>query len=489
MTPTTQAPVIVWLRRTLRLADNPVLAAAVATGRPVVPVYLHTPKANEPFALGAASAVWLHHSLTHLSASFAALGAPLVLRQGECAVALLTQLATETNAHAIFFDKRIEAPHQAEEQALAQALPHLHVQGWFTNLLVEPRQVLNATSGEVYKVFTPFWKAATKVLNPPEPLPAPAVVQGLNPLPVSLRVDELGLLPATLSWHHGLEQSWTIGEAAAQQRWAGFKAKAIGSYYEERNIPSVAGTSQLSPHLHFGEISPRQLWHDVCQGQPYTALPKDPQHYLSELGWREFAHQLLAAYPTLATEPLNPKFNAFPWRNPATDPEAAELFSRWCKGQTGYPIVDAAMRQLWHTGWMHNRTRMIVASFLVKHLLIDWRAGERWFWDTLVDADPANNVLSWQWVAGCGADAAPYVRVFNPVLQSQKFDPKGAYIRRWVPELAKLTNSQCHEPWLLKPLEARLAGVVLGETYPWPVVDHIKGRDAALAAYDVIKGT
>ncbi|MGC2810672.1 MAG: deoxyribodipyrimidine photo-lyase, partial [Bradyrhizobium sp.] len=327
------------------------------------------------------------------------------------------------------------------------------------------------------RVFTPFWKRVLRSGNPPQPLPAPmrlGTVPGLG----SDRIESWGLEPTRPDWAGGLRETWRPGEPSARLQLGAFLRGGVAGYAGDRDRPDRDGTSRLSPHLRFGEISPRQVWHAArfaMAGRP--VFSSDIDKFLSELGWREFCRHLLFDVPDLATRNLQPSFDAFPWKN---DDKALRA---WQRGQTGYPLVDAGMRELWHTGVMHNRVRMVAASFLVKHLLIDWREGEKWFWDTLVDADPGSNPANWQWVAGSGADAAPYFRIFNPVLQGEKFDPDGVYTRRWVPELGQLPAGVIHEPWNAAPLELAGAGIRLGKTYPKPIIDHRVGRERALAAY------
>jgi deoxyribodipyrimidine photo-lyase len=331
------------------------------------------------------------------------------------------------------------------------------------------------------RVFTPFWKRLQNLAGPPKPLPAPNTLNAANVV-ASDALEHWNLEPVRPDWAGGLRQAWRPGEASAQTRLAAFLKAGVAGYASDRDRPDHDATSNLSPHLRFGEISPRQLWHAArfaAAERPATA--SDIEKFRSELGWREFCRHLLFDMPDLAERNLQSEFDAFPWR---TDRGALKA---WQSGRTGYPIVDAGMRQLWHTGVMHNRVRMVAASFLVKHLLIDWRHGEKWFWDTLVDADVGSNPANWQWVAGCGADAAPYFRVFNPILQGKKFDPDGAYVRRWVPELVELPPSLIHQPWSATPLELEGAGVRLGETYPQPIIDHKAGRARALAAYATVR--
>jgi deoxyribodipyrimidine photo-lyase len=341
--------------------------------------------------------------------------------------------------------------------------------------LFEPWTV-STQGGQPFKVYTPFAKACRAAPEPPLPLPAPARLPAVAAVPPGLALDDLALLPRKPDWAGGLRAAWRPGEAGAQQRLERFLASAIEGYKEDRNRPDLESTSRLSPHLRFGEISPRQLWH-AARGRE----GRGADHFVSELLWREFSYHLLFHFPELPDRNWRASFDAFPW---ADDPAALEA---WRRGRTGFPIVDAGMRELWQTGWMHNRVRMIVGSFLVKDLMLPWQRGKEWFWDTLVDADLANNAASWQWVAGCGADAAPYFRVFNPMLQGEKFDPAGDYVRRYVPELARMPAQFIHRPWEADDATLRAAGVELGRSYPRPLVDHGQARDRALAAFATLK--
>ncbi|MDP1626547.1 deoxyribodipyrimidine photo-lyase [Parvibaculum sp.] len=471
------SPVILWFRRDLRLDANPALAAAVARG-PVIPLFILDP-ADMP---GAASRWWLHGSLHALGESLARLGAPLILRRGSPSE-ILPALAAETGARAIFWNRLYEPPLIARDKALKSALTarDIEVESFNGSLLAEPWQV-RTQSGGPYKVFTPFWRALAQIPFP-APLPAPKKLAGVPSLP-SDDLSSWPLRPSKPDWAGGLRATWQPGERAAHSRLAAFIGEAMNGYREARDIPAAEGTSRLSPHLHWGEISPHRIWATV-----ETATAVHPsgaeagRAFLRELAWRDFAHHLLFHWPDIARENWKSQFDAFPWR----DDTAA--FTAWTKGETGYPIVDAGMRQLWQTGWMHNRVRMIAASFLVKHLMIDWRRGAEWFEDTLVDADLAVNRASWQWVAGSGADAAPYFRIFNPVLQGEKFDGDGAYVRTFVPELARLDPRFIHKPWAAPAAELSKAGIALGRTYPKPLVDHGHARARALAAFEKIRNT
>ena len=477
------APCIVWFRDDLRLSDHPALHAAVSTGRPVICLYVFDETSRELGArpIGGAARWWLAQSLRALERHLSALGVPLLLRKGS-ATKIIPEIARDSGAGDVFWNAIAQAPHQATERDLTAALHDLGVaaQAFAGDLLATPENV-RTREGRGLRVFTPFWRRIQAMGAPPSPLPAPTNLRAAPNL-AGETVESLHLEPTRPDWAGGLRDTWTPGESAGQKRLENFLKTGLGGYTSDRDRPDRDGTSGLSPHLRFGEVSPRQVWHAAhfaAAEQPARA--SDTDKFLSELGWREFCRHLLFDVPDLDTRNLQPSFDAFPWRHD----EAA--LKAWQRGQTGYPIVDAGMRQLWHTGVMHNRMRMVAASFLVKHLLIDWREGEKWFWDTLVDADVGSNSANWQWVAGSGADAAPYFRVFNPVLQGEKFDPDGGYVGRWVPELAELPTKFIHQPWEAAPLELAGAGVTLGKTYPQPIVDHRKGRERALEAYEKVR--
>jgi deoxyribodipyrimidine photo-lyase len=472
----TAAPVIHWFRNDLRLADNPALHAAAAPG-PVLPLYIHDEAGA--WAPGGATRWWLHGSLERLAASLAALGLPLVIRRGE-PVAVLAELVAATGAQAIHWSRAYEPGESGCEDRLRARLSGRVTLRRFAGRLLHEPEAIRTGSGRGFQVFTPFWKACLAAGDPPPPLPVPALTAWDGAV-ASDSLADLDLLPRSPDWAGGLRAAWEPGEAAARDRLTAFLDGAAARYRGERDRPGVAGTSRLSPHLHFGEIGPRTVWHATRTAMAAGLPEAEGLGFLRELGWREFSAHLLWQFPTLPEEPLRAEFAAFPWSGDAG------LLRAWQRGRTGYPIVDAGLRELWTTGWMHNRVRMIVASFLVKDLLVPWQDGERWFWDTLVDADLANNAASWQWVAGCGADAAPYFRVFNPVLQGLKFDPDGAYVRRWVPELAALPDARLHAPWEASPAELAAAGIVLGRDYPAPIVDHKAARQRALDAYAALR--
>jgi deoxyribodipyrimidine photo-lyase len=473
---------IVWFRRDLRLIDNPALHAACQQARRVVALYVHAPDEDGEWRDGAASRWWLHHSLARLDQSLRERGGELTLRRGGSLETLLA-VARETGAGSVYWNRLYEPARVACDRLIKTALREagLECESFNAALLHEPWEVRTG-QGDPYRVFTPFWRScASRLETLPKPLPAPGSIPVPSP-PASIALDELGLLPA-VRWDSGLAEAWRPGEAGALERLESFADEALGSYPEGRDRPDRHGTSRLSPHLHFGEVGPRQ-----CLAAARNAVARHPavqsaaDGFVRQLGWREFAHHLLHHFPHTATAPLDRRFDAFPW-----EPNERWL-EAWQRGRTGYPIVDAGMRELWQTGWMHNRVRMIAASVLTKNLRQPWLHGAQWFWDTLVDADLANNTLGWQWTAGCGADAAPYFRIFNPMLQTERFDPQRAYLRRWLPELRRLPDRWIHRPWEAPPAVLDEAGVVLGRDYPRPVVDFRDSREAALAAYGSIKG-
>ncbi len=497
---------IVWFRNDLRLADHPALRHAVERGGPVVPVFIWAPDEEAPWAPGAARRWWLHHSLDALGESLEAIGSTLILRTGPTREAL-DDLITKTGAGAVVWSRRYEPAVIERDKQLKRWLTAerdagcVEAASFNAALLYEPWEV-ETKSGGPYKVFTPFWRMAksqslpTMVLDAPESLVAP------EHWPQSKSLDALGLLPER-DWADGFADHWTPGEAGAHARLERFLDESARTYKDQRDFPSVQATSGLSPHLLHGEIGPRQVLREVerfrTDGRRNLgdSDQRNVEHFVTEIGWREFAYHVLYHFPGTPTEPLQEKYAAFPWNEPETD----DALHRWQTGRTGYPIVDAGMRQLWTRGWMHNRVRMVVASFLVKHLLISWEEGARWFWDTLVDADLASNTLGWQWAGGCGADAAPYFRIFNPITQGEKFDGDGAYVHTYVPELAGIDGKHLHDVWDAPLMCLESAGVELtddaalvayaGDTtpgrYPCPVVEHKAARERALEALDAVK--
>jgi len=464
---------IVWFRQDLRLADHPALHAAIERGGAVIPVYVWAPEDDGDWAPGAASRWWLHCSLESLDASLRQRGSRLLLRRGP-ALPALRELVRETGAQAVYWSRRYEPAAEARSGDVKAALrgDGVDARSFNAALLAEPWELLNK-AGKPYQVFTPFKRRLLEDVRPLVPRSAPERIAAPQKWPKSATLDSLELLPR-LPWYAGMAAHWQPGETGAHARLDAFRRGPIASYDIARNEPGVAGTSQLSPHLHFGELGPRQIWHALDKRER-------SRQFVAEVIWREFAHHLLHHFPRTPAEPLRPEYAAFPWR------DDARLLETWQRGRTGIPMVDAGMRELWTTGWMHNRVRMIVASFLVKNLLQPWLAGAQWFWDTLVDADLASNTLGWQWTAGCGADAAPYFRVFNPAGQGERFDPAGTYVRRWIPEIAALPDAHVHAPWDAPEGVLRESGVKLGATYPRPLVDLRRTRDAALRAYDEMK--
>jgi deoxyribodipyrimidine photo-lyase len=466
---------ILWFRHDLRLADHAALAAALEGGRRVLPVFVLDPVAGH----GGAARWWLQRSLAALAASLAARGAPLLLAKGR-AETILPALAAASGATEVHAGRGLEPWARDQSRRVHEALAdagralRLHT----TVVLTEPHGFASG-SGRPYAVYTPFAKAMLAAGDPPAPLPAPGRIPGTEAPAGGESLDSLGLypVPGEPDWAAGFPAHWQPGEDGAAARLARFLAGPVAEYAQARNLPGIEGSSGLSPHLRFGEVSPRQVWHAV-RG---AAKGEGAETFLKEILWREFSYHLLWHRPDLPSQCLRAEFLAFPWA------EDRALLRAWQRGRTGYPIVDAGMRQLWRMGWMHNRVRMIAGSLLVKHLMQPWQAGAAWFLDTLVDADLASNSASWQWVAGCGTDAAPFFRVFNPVLQGEKFDPEGAYVRRFVPELGKLPKAFIHKPWEAPPEILRAAGVVLGRDYPKPIVEAAAGRERALAAFAALR--
>ncbi len=465
-----QSPVIIWFRRDLRLADNPALHKAVESGKPLILLYVKESNAGRDH--GGASKVWLHHSLTALTQDIESKGGQFILRAGEAAT-LLDEIIEQTGADEIHWNRRYEGWAREIDAAIKTHLKSrgLKVESHKANLLIEPWEVATKTGG-FYKVFTPFWRAAKTVFTVDEPLPAPKTLSCVAGNLGSDDLEDWTLLPTHPDWASKMLMLHRPGEAGAAERLASFLDGPVEHYAEQRDRPDdESGTSKLSPHLAFGEISPRQIW-TVTKNNYYVS-----DKFLTEIGWREFSYTLLFYNPKLASENYKPDFDKFEW---APDAEKTEA---WRRGKTGYPFVDAGMRELWQTGWQHNRVRMVCASFLIKHLLTDWRVGEDWYWDTLLEADPASNAASWQWVAGSGADASPYFRIFNPFSQGEKFDKNGDYVRKYVPELKNLPNKYLNQPWTAPKDVLEKAGVKLGETYPKPIVDHKEARELALGAY------
>jgi deoxyribodipyrimidine photo-lyase len=468
------APALFWFRQDLRLTDNPGLDSLA--DRPALLVHVLDDAAAGDWMLGGAQRWWLHRSLAALDAALRERGSALHLARGDAA-RIIPELADEIGAEEVIAGRFYEPWARRRDEAIALALGksgrrlvlHTH------SLLHEPHRIRTGT-GKPFSVYTPFSRAIFALGEPPPPMPAPKRLTPVANPPKGESLDAQKLLPPGTDWWRGFSEFWTPGEAGAAQRIEAFGNRAIDRYEDDRNTPSVDGTSRLSPHLHFGEVSPRQAWHAARE-----AGLEGEAGFLKELLWREFSYHTLWHRPELPEQPLRAEYACFPWK--ASKP----ALRAWQRGQTGYPIVDAGMRQLWRMGWMHNRVRMVAASFLVKHLLQPWQEGEAWFWDTLVDGDLASNAANWQWVAGSGADAAPYFRIFNPTLQGQKFDADGAYVRRWVPELAKLPTKYIHKPWEAPDEILVRAGVTLGRDYPRPIIGHAEGRARALAAHAALR--
>lgn len=470
-------PVILWFRRDLRLDDNAALTQACQSGRPVICVYIREPASEANSPMGGAQEWWLHHSLQALGADLEKKGNRLVLASGH-AGSVLTGLAKETGAICLFYNRHYDR--DATDQKIVTALKGegIEVKRFRGQLLHDP-ETMRTGSGGAYRVYTPFWRALEKDGEPREPLDAPGKIPAPARLPETETLTAWKLLPQRPNWAREFSDIWSPGEKGAHAQLKRFIAKPVQSYKSDRDVPALnEATSLLSPHLAFGEISPARVWF-ATRGLHAT---EDVIHFRKEVVWREFCYHLLVEFPKLAEENWNGRFDGFPWQFNET------YWQSWIKGQTGYPIVDAGMRQLWRHGYMHNRVRMIAASFLIKDLMIDWRKGEKWFRDTLLDADPASNAANWQWVAGSGADASPFFRVFNPILQGEKFDPAGDYVRRFVPEIAKLPAKYIHKPFDAPKAELEKAGIRLGQTYPYPVVDHGHARDQALSAYAQVTG-
>jgi deoxyribodipyrimidine photo-lyase len=476
---------LLWFRRDLRLADNPAWQAIIDEGHAPVPVYIHD-EPDTDWQTGEASAWWLHHSLIALQQSLRKHGSDLLIFKGD-PEKILARLLKQCGTGRLAWNRRYEPAWIARDAGIKQALEKqgFHVSSHSAALLREPWENLKK-DGSPYRVFTPFWKKlhsigpSRNVIAASETLPA----FDASRLVDTVSVGSLKLLPAT-NRDKMFYTLWTPGEDGAWQALQDFSDRNLLDYTVHRDIPAHAGTSHLSAHLHFGEISPLQIW-ETLSNQAATTTTRGiipaTEAYLREIAWREFSYHLLYHFPSTPLYSMDQRFNAFPWKkNYKSD------LQRWQRGQTGIPLVDAGMRELWATGYMHNRLRMIAASFLIKNLLIPWQEGARWFWDTLVDADLANNTLGWQWCAGCGADAAPYFRIFNPVLQGEKFDKEGQYIRRWIPELAKLENRYIHKPWETDPSSLTDAGIILGKDYPAPLVDLQNSRRQALSAWDQVR--
>lgn len=462
--------IIVWFRQDLRLSDNPALYHAAATNKSVIPVYIFEEDESHQWQIGGAQRWWLHESLTSLAKDLQTYNLNLILKRGN-PQQIIKDLIQQTNAKGVYWNRCYEPYAINRDKILKQDLKDqgIEVESFNSALLFEPWSIITKQSA-AFKVFTPFWKACLAAPEPLAPYPKIQKAQAFQGVITSELLEDWSLQPTHPNWAAGLKQTWQPGEHQAHKILDRFLSENLKGYHTQRDYPGQEGTSRLSPYLHFGEISPRQIWH-AFKGFA------DIARFRAELGWREFSYHLLYHFPELPSQPFQAKFSKFSW---SYDLKALKA---WQQGKTGYPIVDAGMRQLWKTGWMHNRVRMITASFLTKHLMIHWREGSKWFWDTLVDADLASNSASWQWVAGSGADAAPFFRIFNPILQGEKFDPHGDYVRRWVPELKSLPDAYIHKPWQAPEAMLKSAGVEIGLNYPQPIVDHTVARNHALEAY------
>ena len=473
-----QTPLVYWFRQDLRINDNVTLNAAAKTGCPIIFVYILDESKTNNWSIGAASLWWLHHSLVKLSASLKILNAKLILRKG-IVIDELDKIIKETNANALYFTRLYEPYNSKIENEINKHFSdNIEVKRFKGYLLYEPEEIRTG-KGEPYKVFTPFYRSCLNTKTPSTPINPPKSIVSYKKKLISDCLNDWKLSPKKPNWAKSFNECWVPGEAGAHASLKDFINHASSKYPVLRNRPDVIGTSRLSPHIHFGEISPRQIW--TAMKNSNDNIENSREAYLRQLLWRDFAYHLLVHWPDFPDKPFRKEFEKFPWKKNNKSLQA------WQQGKTGYPIVDAGMRELWKTGWMHNRVRMIVASFLIKDLLIPWQQGEKWFWDTLVDASLANNAAGWQWVAGSGADASPYFRIFNPVLQGEKFDPTGDYVREWLPELKLLPKKYIHSPWLAPKDILTAAKVEIGIDYPNPIVKHKFARDRALTAYKKLK--
>jgi deoxyribodipyrimidine photo-lyase len=473
------SPVLVWFRKDLRLRDNPSLHAALAAKRQIIPVYIWDEEEGGQWSPGAAARWWLHHALQSLSQDISGLGSELILAKGKAAD-LIPQIAQEHGANQVFYGRAYDPPGLATQEKVEEVLDQVGIdtESFNASLLQEPWETKNG-SGKPFQVFTPYWRKSRSIIYREPNTYNLSDLQFLKSPTPKQSLDELRLLP-NHSWHLKLAEHWDVTETAAHEQLERTVNEVTHSYATRRNHPSVNGTSRLSPYLAWGLISPRQICQSILEADN-EGSHRGENKFLVEIGWREFSYHLLYHFPSIPDQPLRPKYAAFPWL------ENEDNLTRWQFGNTGYPMVDAGMRQLYETGWMHNRVRMVVASFLVKHLLISWTDGARWFWDTLVDADLASNTQGWQWAAGCGADAAPYFRIFNPITQGEKFDTRGLYAKRWIPALEKLPSKWVFRPWEAPAAILEENDVDLGNNYPEPCVDHAEARARALSALASLK--
>ena len=475
----TQKSAIVWFRQDLRLSDNPALHEALEDGYAVIPLYILDDKNAAEWKLGGAARWWLHHSLNSLNDD---LRGHLLVRSGDAADHLMN-LISETGASAVYWNRCYEPWRVKRDEEIKSGLKDngIEAESFNGSLLWEPWEGCK-DDGTPYRVYTPFYKNASSKKEPRDPYDRPERITYASHNEKTGAIDDLALMPE-IEWYKEMEKVWDIGEDSAHAQLKDFFKNGLHNYKEGRDRPDKEYVSRLSPHLRHGEISPHQIWHMTkSYGDSHKIKQSEIDHYCKELGWREFSYHLMYHYPEIVWENLQEKFNDFPWKS-----QESKDLKRWQRGQTGIPIVDAGMRQLWQTGWMHNRVRMIVGSLLVKNLLIHWHRGEEWFWDCLVDGDLANNSASWQWIAGSGADAAPYFRIFNPITQGEKFDPNGDYVRKYVPELKDMPKKHIHSPWEADKDVLEKAGVTLGDNYPKPIVDVKESRQAALDAFQTIK--
>lgn len=473
---------IVWFRNDLRLTDHPALAYACEHFAQVIPVFIWDPASEGQWAPGAASRWWLHHSLLQLQANLNKRHSRLLIQTGD-SQAVIGRLITATGATGVYWNRRYEPAVIGRDSQIKAELHSKQVDcKTFNGLLWREPWDIKTLQGKPYRVFTPLWKAILRDWHYPDIAPLPTVFSEVESNHKSIAVDELQLLPAN-GWDKSFYAHWAPGEQGALTELDRFIDDGLDAYCDQRDNPSIAGTSRLSAHLHSGDISVRQIIRQLCpDGNPPTGAGKTA--FIRQLAWRDFSWHLLFNHPQLPEQGLQEKFSHFPWRKPQD--YATDLLA-WQQGQTGVPLIDAGMRQLWQTGWMHNRVRMLVASYLTKNLLIPWQQGEQWFWDTLVDADLGCNAQGWQWVAGCGADAAPYFRIFNPVTQGERYDPDGDYVRQWVPELSALKDKRIHAPWMIKPGLLAQLGIQLGRDYPEPLVDLKLSRERALSSYQLVR--